>query len=361
MQISMKRTARGAALLAMGSVLLAGCASATPGGSAAPGESSAPAAGSGETLIVYTNSNGDGRGEWVTAQAAEAGIDIEIVGLGGADLTNRIIAEKNNPVGDVVFGLNTMFFESLKAEEAIVGYQPEWSADVPQDAGDPVDGAYWPLVDQAIVMVHDEASVADAPSDIAELWTDPAYQGTYEVNTALGQATPQLVVAGILAPYVDESGEVSDEGWAQVEAYFANGSPAVEGTDLYARFDRDEVDYGIVPSGGIIARDAEYGTTTAIVPSENGVPFVTEQIGVIAGTDQQEQAQAFIDWFGSAEVQGAFAEEFNSMPVNEGAQAQANPEIVELIGSVERADIDYALVREHIGTWVERIELEYLP
>lgn len=43
------------------------------------------------------------------------------------------------------------------------------------------------------------------------------------------------------------------------------------------------------------------------------------------------------------------------------AQAQANPEIVELIGSVERADIDYALVREHIGAWVERIELEYLP
>ncbi len=153
-------------------------------------------------------------------------------------------------------------------------------------------------------------------------------------------------------PYVDEAGEVSDEGWAAVEAYFANGSPAVEGTDLYARFDRDEVDYGIVPSGGIIARDAEYGTTTAIVPSENGVPFVTEQIGVIAGTDQEEQAQAFIDWFGSADVQGAFAEEFNSMPVNETAQEQANPEIVELIGSVERADIDYALrarAHRHLG------------
>lgn len=355
MRISTTRAARGAALLAAGSVLLAGCASAT-----SP-QGSAPAAAGGETLIVYTNSNSDGRGDWVTAQAAEAGIEIEIVGLGGADLTNRILAEKNNPVGDVVFGLNTMFFETLKADGAITGYEPSWSAEVPQEAGDPIDGAYWPLVDQAIVMVYDEASVDAPPADMAELWTDPAFQGTYEVNTALGQATPQLVVAGILAPYTDESGEVSDEGWAQIEAYFANGSPAVEGTDLYARFDRDEVDYGILPSGGILARDAEYGTTTAIVPSEAGVPFVTEQIAVIAGTDQEEQAQAFIDWFGSADVQGAFAEEFNSMPVNEVAAERANPQIVELVGSVERADIDFSLLREQMGSWVERIELEYLP
>ncbi|WP_306232315.1 extracellular solute-binding protein [Agrococcus beijingensis] len=360
MQMSTRRTLRAAALLATGTVLLAGCASAAPADETSEPAASGPGA-SGETLIVYTNSNSDGRGEWITEQAAEAGFEIEIVGLGGADLTNRIIAEKNNPVGDVVFGLNTMFFESLKAEEAIVGYEPSWSGEVPQEAGDPVDGAYWPLVDQAIVMVYDEATVDSAPADVSDLWSDPAYQGTYEVNTALGQATPQLVVAGILAPYVDEAGEVSDEGWAQVEAYFANGSPVVEGTDLYARFDRDEVDYGIVPSGGIIARDAEYGTTTAIVPAADGTPFVTEQIGVIAGTEQQEQAQAFIDWFGSADVQGAFAEEFNSMPVNEVAQERANPEIVELVGSVERADIDFALVREHIGTWVERIELEYLP
>ncbi|WP_425844248.1 extracellular solute-binding protein [Agrococcus sp. TSP3-2-1] len=356
MTTSKNRALRAAGLLGAGAVLLAGCSSAAPAS-----ESSGAAGDSGETLIVYTNSNSDGRGEWVTAQAAEAGFDIEIVGLGGADLTNRIIAEQNNPVGDVVFGLNTMFFETLKAEGAIEAYEPAWSGEVPQEAGDPVDGAYWPLVDQAIVMVYDEAAVDSPPADMTELWNDPAYAGTYEVNTALGQATPQLVIAGILAPYVDESGEVSDEGWAQVEAYFANGSPAIEGTDLYARFDRDEVDYGITPSGGIIKRDAEYGTTTAIVPAADGVPFVTEQIGVIAGTDQTEQAQAFIDWFGSADVQGAFAEEFNSMPVNTVAQERANPEIVELVESVERADIDFALLREHMGSWVERIELEYLP
>ncbi|WP_114560773.1 extracellular solute-binding protein [Desertihabitans aurantiacus] len=346
-----------AALLLAGTVLAA--LTACGGGAAAPEGEGAPA--DGGPLVVYTNSNSDGRGEWVTEQAAEAGFDIEIVGLGGADLTNRIIAEVNNPVGDVVYGLNTMYFEQLKAEQAITAHEPTWSGEVPQEAGDPVDGAYWPLVDQAIVMAYDSARVTDVPTDVSQLWSDPRFQGRYEVNTSLGQATPQLVVAGILAPYTDEQGQVSDEGWAAVEAYFANGNPAVEGTDLYARFDRAEVDYGVIPSGSVFSRDEEYGTQTAVVPSASGVPYVTEQIGIIAGTDQEQRAAEFIDWFGSAEVQGAFAQEFDAMPVNEVAAEQANPEVVELVGSVQRADIDYAVVREHIGEWVERIELEYLP
>lgn len=344
---------------AVTALALTGC-----GGAAEPdGDETGGGSGdAGGTLIVYTNSNSDGRGEWITEQAAEAGFEIEIVGLGGADLANRIIAEKNNPVGDVVFGLNNMFFEQLKAEETIAAYEPSWSGEVPQDAGDAEDGAYWPLVEQAIVTVYDENRVDDPPADLDELWTDDTYAGRYEVNPALGQATPQLVLASILTRHLDESGDlgVSDEGWELVESYYANGSPAVEGTDLYARITRDEVDYGVLPSSGIAARDAEYGTSTGIIVPDYGVPYVTEQIAPIAGSDNEEQAQAFIDWFGSAEVQGEFAAEFNSMPVNEGAVEQANPEVVELMESLPRQDIDFAFVSEHLGEWVEKVTLEYI-
>ncbi|WP_309064901.1 extracellular solute-binding protein [Microbacterium sp.] len=316
----------------------------------------------GGTLIVYTNSNSDGRGEWIIEKAKEAGFEIEIVGLGGADLTNRIIAEKNNPVGDVVFGLNNMFFEQLKAEEAITGYEPEWSGEVPEEAGDAKDGAYWPLVEQAIVTVYDEKRVDSPPADLEELYTDDAYKGRFEVNPALGQATPQLVLASILTEHLDEDGDlgVSDKGWKLVESYYANGSPAVEGTDLYARIARDEVDFGVLPSSGIEARDAEYGTETGVIVPEYGVPYVTEQIAPIAGTDNEKQAQEFIDWFGSAEVQGEFAAEFNAMPVNENAIEQANPEVVELMESLPRQDIDFGFVSEHLGEWVEKVTLEYI-
>ncbi|WP_240694876.1 extracellular solute-binding protein [Cryobacterium sp. SO1] len=354
-----KRTFKTAsvATLILSTLVLASCAMADAG--------SGDGGDAGGTLIVYTNSNGDGRGEWVTAQAKEAGIDIEIVGLGGADLANRIVAEKNNPVGDVVFGLNNMFFETLKDEEAVSAYEPSWSAEVDQESGDPKDGLFWPLVEQAIVTVYDTNKIpaADAPTEVADLWQDPAYDGRYEVNTALGQATPQLVLAGLLAPYLDEDGDlgVSDEGWDQVKEYYANGSPSEEGTDLYARMARGDVDFGVLPSSGITSRDAEYGTTTGVISPADGVPYVTEQIAVIAGTPREAAAEKFIDWFGSAETQGKFAAEFASYPVNEKARAEALPEVVELIESLPKQDIDYALTRENIGSWVEKTELEYLP
>ena len=65
-----KRNWRSAAIAAVvvGSIGLAGC-SADP----APSSSDEPAESTG-TLIVYTNSNSDGRGEWVTEKAAEEGL-----------------------------------------------------------------------------------------------------------------------------------------------------------------------------------------------------------------------------------------------------------------------------------------------
>ena len=349
-------TASSFALVLLSTVVLASCSATTD--TTASGEADG-------TLIVYTNSNSDGRGEWITEQATAAGLDIEIVGLGGADLANRIVAEKNNPVGDVVFGLNNMFFETLKAEEAVSAYTPAWSGEVDSAAGDAKDGAFWPLVEQAIVTVYDTntVSTADAPTEMADLWQDDRYTGKYEVNTALGQATPQLVLAGLLAPYTDEDSElgISDDGWDQVQAYYQNGSPAVEGTDLYARLTRDEVDFGVIPSSGITSRDAEYGTVTGVISPEVGVPYVTEQIAVINGTPRQDQAEEFIDWFGSSDVQGQFAAEFAAYPVNEVARAQALPAVVALIESLPKQDIDWALTREFIGTWVEKTELEYLP
>lgn len=113
-------------------LVLAACG----GNGAEEGTASAPAGNAAqeevknEKLIVYTNSNSAGRGEWWIEQAKQAGFDIEIVGAGGGDVTNRLIAEKNNPIADVVFGLNNMFFENLKKEDVLIPYVPKWADEV---------------------------------------------------------------------------------------------------------------------------------------------------------------------------------------------------------------------------------------
>ena len=160
------------AAAAVAVTLLAGCGA----GSAAPETSgSSPAGGaSGDTLVVYTNSNGEGRGEWLTKKAGDAGFKIEIVGAGGADATNKLIAEKNNPIADVAFGLNNMYFAQVKAADAIEAYEPAWAGEVDASLADSDDEkAYWPLVKQAILLGYnsDKITPEQAPKDWTDLWS----------------------------------------------------------------------------------------------------------------------------------------------------------------------------------------------
>jgi iron(III) transport system substrate-binding protein len=349
-----------AAVLAV--TLLAGCG----GGSASPAASgaspAAPAGGSGETLVIYTNSNGEGRGEWLTAEAAKAGYKVEVVGAGGADATNKLIAEKNNPVADVAFGLNNMYFAQIKAADVLEAYKPAWAGEVDQALGD--GEAYWPLVKQAILLGYnsDKISAGAAPKDWTDLWTKDAFKDRYERVTGMGTATAQLVFAGILTRYKDDSGElgISDEGWKQVEQYFQHGSPAVPKTDLFARIASGETDMGQMPSSIIAEREKTFKVNVETVMPSVGVPLAVEQVALVKGTKKKEEAQRFIDWFGSAAVQGAFAKQFNSMPVNKSAAAQANPDVVAFFASLKQQDIDWEFVQKNMGSWVEKIELEYM-
>jgi iron(III) transport system substrate-binding protein len=347
---------------AVAATLLAGCGSGPTSPAASGDASSSQTGASGETLVVYTNSNGEGRGDWVTAKAAEAGFKIEIVGAGGADATNKLIAEKNNPIADVAFGLNNMYFSQIKAEDVLEPYEPSWAGQV--DTGLADGETYWPLVKQAILLGYNSEKFSGdaAPTDWTDLWTKDEFKDRYERVTGLGTATAQLVFAGILSRYRDDSGDlgVSDEGWKQVEQYFQNGSPAVAKTDLFARIQSGEVDMGQMPSSIIAEREKSFNVKVETVNPSVGVPLAVEQIALVKGTDKEDQAKKFIDWFGSAEVQGEFAKQFNSMPVNTEAAAQANPEVVDFFAELKQQDIDWDFVQENMGAWVEKIELEYM-
>ena len=350
--------------------LLSGCgagAAAPAASGAATGPAAVAPSGppSGETLIVYTNSNGEGRGEWLTKKAAEAGFKIEIVGAGGADATNKLIAEKNNPIADVAFGLNNMYFEQIKAAGAIAPFTPAWSAEVDTAKGDQSDSkAYWPLVQQAILLGYntEKFSADEAPKDWTDLWTQDKFKSRYERVTGLGTATAQLVFAGILTRYKDECGDlgVSDEGWKQVEEYFKNGTPAVAKTDLFARIAAGDTDMGQMPSSIILEREKSFKVDVETVMPSVGVPLAIEQVALVKGTDKQDEALKFIDWFGSAQTQGEWAQQFNSMPVNKAAVATAKPEVVEFFNTLKQQDIDWNFVQENMGAWVEKIELEYM-
>ncbi|SMP65817.1 extracellular solute-binding protein [Anoxynatronum buryatiense] len=318
--------------------------------------------GSGE-LVIYSNSLTDGRGEWVEEKAKEAGFTVTAVQVGGGDLANRLIAEKNNPVADIVFGLNTMGFESLKNENVLLEYVPEWAGEVEEGMNDK-DGYYHSLVKQAILLIYsqDVYSEATGPQDWTDLWENPAFHGQYFLFSSLSGGTTRAVISGILVRYLDENGElgVSEEGWEAVKQLYDNGYIAKEGEEFYALLAEGTTPMGQMWSSGLAAREEQYGVKSYYAKPAVGVPYVVEQIGIIDGSSNIDEAKKFLDWFGSAEVQGKWAEEFYSLPANKEALSFA-PEYIRAIDeSLTVQDIDWGFVGAHIEKWAEKIELEIM-
>ena len=228
------------------------------------------------------------------------------------------------------------------------------------DSGIGDDKTYWPIVREPIMLTCNSAvypTAAEMPQDWTDLWQNEKFWKRYEVPASLGGGTTQVVISSILTRYADVNGKlgVSEEGWRNIAQYFEHGSRAVDGTDLYARISQGEVDCGQMWLAGKVKREEQYGVTTEAASPKIGVPMLHQYIALIDKDNMK--AREFIDWLGSAEIQGAWSQEFATAPDNKNAEG--NAEVVAFTDSFTAQDIDWELVAENLPAWIEEIELNY--
>ena len=321
--------------------------------------------GTGVALTIYTNSGSSGRADWLKERAAQDGYDLTIVEEGAGAVQQRLINEGEATPCDVVFGLNAIIWNDLIARGIVMAIDaPSWADEVSAGLNDP-NGYYYAIVKQAILLAYDTNQVApeDAPKDWPDLWENEKFWGKYESQIKLTGGTTRNVLAGILTRYVDPDGElgISDEGWAAIEAFFAHGTPVESGVDLYAQIvnSSSPVLMGQMWSSGADQYDAQYGTKTGYAIPECGIPYAVEGVAIVSTTKNLEEAKRFVEWFGSAQIQGEWSEQFKTMPANEKAADKAPASQIAMC-SIPAQDIDWALVAANIDAWCEKIMLEYM-
>jgi iron(III) transport system substrate-binding protein len=312
----------------------------------------------GQQLVVYTNSGSNGRDAWLQERAAQEGYNLVIVQIPGGDLTNRIIAEKNNALADVVFGLNSVEFEKLKKQDLLMKYAPVWADEIKEPIGDP-EGYYYPIVVQPLVLMYNNA-MTDAPKDWTDL-ADPKYRDRYSIF-GLGGGTSKTILASILVRYADPNGQygISTEGWDIVKKYIQNAFIDVPGTDWVGNVISGVRPMSMIWGSGVIQNQNERNYEFGIMSPEVGVPFVVEQVAIISKTDRAALAMDFANWFGSKEVQQEWSAEFGSIPAHPGALASANDDVKAFMAKVNAQAIDWPLVVENLDKWVEKVELEFI-
>ncbi len=316
----------------------------------------APAA-TADSLIAYSP-QGDERAVWIAEQAISAGHDVTILTAGGGELFDRILAEKANPQADIVFGLIDAAMATLKAEGLFQPYVPKWAEGLPEVYRDDDDQMVYKFWQTPVVIAYNSDALpeADAPASWLDLVED-RYAGKYVIGPTTWQTTKTYLI-GILLRFADENGEISDEGWDFMQRLYDNAIVVDSGDAKTAAFVNNEAVIDLNWFGGVGRQADNVGYKAVMVDTEGGTPFITEGIAIMKGTDQLDDAKAFVDWFGSPEFMAAYAAQFGQVPVHPDAIAAAPDAVRRNATLLQPQPIDWDVVAPKVDGWIQRIELD---
>ena len=340
---------------------------------------------SGYTIRIYSNSNSTERTTWLVNEARDAGFTISIddnTVISGDVAVIQAANEKKD--GDIMFGLNETRWSQLVSGEyenlSVIDWTPSWAGEVGQYS---YPGKAYGLVIQNVLMLYrtDEHGTNGEKLHFQH-WADIVDCGyTWYRQNKVGGTTNTNINSAMLYAFTDPespAGGISVEGWKTLWNYCAGGKSG-----------GDDYKYGFVPLNkgdvqvstfyssslyGQIDAAAEgsdiplKGTMTpenwALVDIDDGTYYIAEYLGILdkAGRteEQTEAVKAFAEWFGSAEVQAAWGEEFDAYPCNQGAADILYPDGIPAIYTMKNfalekvagTDMTYAeYVAAHITEW----------
>ncbi|MDF2673820.1 MAG: transporter, substrate-binding protein, partial [Clostridiales bacterium] len=111
---------------------------------------------------------------------------------------------------------------------------------------------------------------------------------------------------------------------------------------------------------GVLQNQKERNHKFQVMVPSVGVPYVTEQVAMLKGSNKRELAIDFANWFGSAELQAAFMKKFGTIPCQPKALEQAPEDVKEFIKKVRPQNMDWSFIASNIDKWVQKCELEFL-
>ncbi|MBR1820825.1 MAG: extracellular solute-binding protein [Clostridia bacterium] len=337
---------------------------------------------SGYTIRIYSNSNSSERVTWLIDAAADAGFTISLDdnSVISGD-TAAVQAANENKDADIIFGLNEVRWSQLVngtyENLSVMDWTPSWADKV----GDyKYDGKAYGLVIQNILMLYRNDELGTNGEALHfEKWADIVDSGyAWYRQGKVGGTTNMNINNAMLHAFTDPespAGGISIDGWKTLWAYCAGGNftgdsygldPLIRGDVQVSTFYSSSL-YGNIEAAEETAENPLRGTLEPenwnLVDIDDGTYYIAEYIGVIDNPNRSEEeteaVKAFAEWFGSAETQIAWSDEFDSYPCNEDAVDELFDEIPAIyaipnfaLNTVEGTDMTYAeYVGAHSSEW----------
>ena len=283
----------------------------------------------------------------------ESGYDLVVRGSGDAGvLTNKLVLTKDDPLGDVAFGVDNTFASRALDEGVFASYDAQLPAGADQYRLPGDDDHDLTPIDTGDVCVNvDDTWFAAhhlAPPKTLDDLVDPAYRDLFVTPGAATSSPGMAFLLATIATY----GDGWQDWWAEL---MDNGAKLVDGwSQAY------EVDF--TQGGGkgdrpiVLSYDSSPAFTVADGKTSTSALLDTcfrqvEYAGVLAGAQNPDGAQAFVDFLLTPEVQAALPDSMYVFPVDPSvalpkqwasfAQQPTDP-----------YEVDPAQVSEHRDEWL---------
>lgn len=319
----------------------------------------APAGEPGE-LVVMTHDSFDISSDVVAAFEEQHNAKVTFLQSGDAgEVLNKAILSKNNPLADVLFGVDNTFLSRALQNDLFEAYRsPALSAIAPELILDP-ESRLLPVDWGDVCLNYDlewfEAQGVAPPGTLEDL-AAPEYRGLTAVENP---ATSSPGLAFLLATiahfgeqgYQDywralrENDVAVESGWDS--AYYGQFSAASDGDRPIV------VSYATSPAAEVYYSEGQYETPPTAAVIGPGTCFrQIEFAGILKGTDQPRLARAWIDWMLGQEFQADIPLHMWVFPANQEAEL---PEVFARF--VQRAQDPASLSPDQIAAnreaWIE--------
>ena len=259
------------------------------------------------TITVYTSEPQEKIDAIVAAfNDEQPNVTVEVFRAGTGDLTARIEAERTTGEiqGDILLAADAPTFEGYAADDLLLAYTPADVESLNQDVVDP-EGFYTGTRIIPTVIAYNTTAIDTPPTSWHDL-TDAEYDGKITM--------PNPDVSGAAAYNAAVWLDADDLGDEWLTDLAANSPVIADSNGPVSQ----AVAAGTQPVGIVVdylVRELKAaGSPIDVAYPTEGVPYVSQPVGIFASTDEQEASEAFVDFLVS-EAGQTLAVEQSYLPV----------------------------------------------
>ncbi|MHA6259264.1 putative 2-aminoethylphosphonate ABC transporter substrate-binding protein [Sporosarcina sp. CAU 1771] len=249
-----------------------------------------------DTITVYSSMESDELPEYIKRfNAAHPEIEVDLVRDSTGVTTAKLIAEKDNPRADVIFGVAASSIMILEEYDLLAGYNPEGIDRLSKQFKDTInDPALWTGADAYVAAIAvNTAELKRLGLETPQSYKDllkPEYKNHVIMSNPASSGTGYLTVSSWLQIF----GE--DEGWKFMDGLHENINQYVHSGSKPAKdVARGEFPIGLTFEYPIVQEIAKGAPVELILPTE-GLGWEIEANALVNKKEIKAAAKTFLDW-----------------------------------------------------------------